>query len=99
MQKHARAQHAHALHTYAEFCKHLIADSIAIHLFSVVPNYNSLIPPAPPMPTYETRPMDSGDRKPSTKYFSEDGRDGTKPVSVHRHSFGVCLNDQSRHIA
>ena len=69
------------MHTYADFCKHLITDSY--HNPSA-PNYNSLILPAPPMPTDETRPMDSGDGKPSAKYFSEDGKDGTKPVSVHR---------------
>lgn len=32
------------------------------------------------MPTDETRPMDSGDGKSSRKYFSEDGRGGTKPI-------------------
>ena len=39
------------------------------------------------MPTDETTPMDSGDRKQSRKSFSEDGRDGTEPVSVHGYSF------------
>jgi hypothetical protein len=61
------------------------------------------------MPTDETRPMDSGDRKlsmdsgdgkPSRKCFSEDGRGGTKHVRIHRYSFDavLCLDDQSRHL-
>ena len=45
------------------------------------------LPRTPPMPTDETRPMDSGDRKHSRKSFSEDGRGGTEPVSVHGYSF------------
>ena len=52
------------------------------------------------MPMDETRPMDSGDGKPDPKSFSEDGRGGTKPVSVHRYSSDavLCLDNQSRHL-
>ena len=39
------------------------------------------------MPTDETRPMVSGDRKHCRKSFSEDGMDGTELVSVHGYSF------------
>ena len=53
------------------------------------------------MPADEARPIDSGDGKPSRKYFSEDGRGGTKPVSVRPYSFDAvfCLDDKIRHLA
>ena len=52
------------------------------------------------MPADETRPMNRADGKADVKGFSEDGRGGTKPVSVHRYSSdaAICLDDHSRHL-
>ena len=85
------------------FCKHLMADSDRYSSVSRCPEvqFSDLTHHhCAPMPTDETRPMDNGDGKPSRKYFSEDGRGNTEPVSVHRYSCDavLCLYDQSRHL-
>ena len=75
-----------------DFCKRLLADSYrnpSVFRCAELQSSDLTHHQRPQMATDETRPMDSGDGNPCRKCPSEDGRDGTKPVSVHRYSFGA----------